>query len=160
MEKAGEGEAVLQAFVLTQHFLCLDSLKSCLSNSFWWPGCTELPAHIPRKGRELEGALVLFSWWPAPAMLLLFSHWSQTDGSGSIREEGSESNGLMVLWLTWWCLMGCRYAQAVASVSLSSLSSCADSFPHPLLSCLCSTRCFSGEIFAFASWILCHPHLV
>lgn len=134
------------------------SLKSHLSQAFGWPACTELPVQTPRQSRELEGVLVLCSWWPGPAMLLLFSLWSPADGSGSIREEGSESNGLMVLWLTWWCLMCCRYAQAVVPVSLSSLCSCADSFPSPLLSWLCSTRSFSGEIFAFASCFLCVMH--
>lgn len=134
------------------------SLKSPLSNWFLWPECTELPVQMPRQSRELEGVLVLFFWWPVPAMLLLFSCWSPADRSGSIWGEGSESNGLMVLLLTWWCLMCCRYARVVVPVSLSSLCSCADSFPSLLLSWLCSTRSFSGEIFAFASWILSVIH--
>lgn len=138
MEKAGERKAVLQVLYWHRTF-CVSIplvakpsfLKIPFQQGFWvawvhWAACPE-----PQAEQGLQGTLVLCCWWPVPALLLLFCCWSPADGSGSIPEEGSESNGLMVLWLTCWCLMCCRYARAVLPVSLSSTCSCADSFPVP-----------------------------
>lgn len=108
---------------------------------------------FPGRAESLTGFLFCCPWWPVPAVLP-FYRWPSADGSGSIRGEGSKSDGLMTLWLTWCCLMCCRYALSVSPVSLSSLCSYVDSFSTSLLSQLYSTRSFSVRIFAFVSWIL------